>query len=495
LIRTINNFFNRLLRIPYSSYLFIFVPFIIASIRIAEEELLYGFEGASAHLVLNYTVGYLLLHLMMTTAIRIGTDLDFRKTAGITSVGLVLAWLPPIIDLFLWEQTGRNYLYFSTFRWNFVSPEQMIGESITVWLVILGTVIFAAWATRSILRAILTGSLAYITLQILAWGWIYFSRTIIDEKKMGIFESSTMIGIILVFFLYILLNWKTTIPSLKRFNHAIPWGLISIIGSRLINEPWSTSIIKGIVMALAFQFIIFANDFFDRYQDESRGGVSRPVANDDMIFMTFLMVLLSLWMLIFHERGFFLLLLFFALCSAYHLPQLRFKRLFCLNYKIEGISAAIAFLIGVMRFSISGPLGTISVNTFPEGDWAALFSLLIMGGFSLGSMFKDYKDIDQDMADKVGTIYTRLLKKGKDLQSIHRFIKISTTLMFLIPPIWLVYMNRNIYLISLLFISTVAIGFSLHAIKNRKKAVEATILLINVYLIVLSFTVPVMIYF
>ncbi len=491
MIRIINNFFNRLLHIPYSSYLFIFVPFIIASIRIAEEELLYGFEAASAHLVLNYTVGYLLLHLMMTISLRIGTGLDFRKTAGITSVGLVLAWLPPIIDLFLWEQPGRNYLYFNTFRWNFVSPEQMIGESITVWLVILGAVLFAAWATRSVLRALLTGSLAYITLQILAWGWIYFSRIIIDVKKIGVFESSTLIGIILVFFLYVLLNFKTTIPSLKRFNHAIPWGLISIIGSRLINEPWSTSIIKGIVMALSFQLIIFANDFFDRHQDESRGGVSRPVANDDMIFMTFLMVLLSLWMLIFHERGFFLLLLFFALCSAYHLPQLRLKRLFCLNYKIECISSTIAFLIGVMRFSISGPLGTISVNTFPEGNWVALFSLLIMGGFSLGSMFKDYKDIDQDMADKVGTIYTRLLKKGKELQSIHRFVKISTTLMFLIPPIWLLSMDRNIYLISLLFLATIAIGLALHTIENRKKAVEATIFLMNVYLIVLSFAVPV----
>ncbi|MBU3917820.1 UbiA family prenyltransferase, partial [bacterium] len=492
MFKSINTFFERITTVPYSSLLLLFVPIIVACIRILEEELFFGFEGATPYLVHNYVIGYLFVMLMIAGSFHLGTGLDIKKTAGFTSVGLVLGWLPALIDLALGMTEGRVYMYFPTFQWHFIYPEQMLGETITLWFVIAASGVFAFWATRNVLRTVFTCFLIYITLQIYTYGWLKICELFSDEKYLRSTESTSLVGIFLVLLLYCLFNYKTIGPSFKRCNHSFPWGLVSVIGSRLIGEVWTISIVKGIIMALAFQLIVITNDYFDREQDQSNGGKARPVSKDDMIFASYIMVLLALWMLIYHDRAFFLIMVFFALFTAYHLPGLRFKRLFCLNYKIEGSAAMICFVLGIMRFYIDGPMGTIPVHSLPRHSWAIIFSFLVMGGFSLGSMFKDYKDIEQDRFDKIGTFYTRNLKKGRSLSSIHRFICISNTVLFLVPPIWLLSRNEYSPLTFLLFMLAFLNGITLHTVKNKKNAVEGTLWLINIYLLIFVFAISIM---
>ena len=38
--------------------------------------------------------------------------------------------------------------------------------------------------------------------------------------------------------IYIAFNYKTMLPSLLRAGHAVPWGLVSIIGSQMRGDPW-----------------------------------------------------------------------------------------------------------------------------------------------------------------------------------------------------------------------------------------------------------------
>ncbi|MBU2515583.1 hypothetical protein KJ966_30060 [bacterium] len=492
MFKAVNNFFERITNIPYSPYLLLFVPIIAGCIRVLEEELFFGLEAATPYLVHNYVIGYLFLMLMITGSVHLGTGLDIKKAVGFTSVGLVLAWLPALIDLVIGRADDRIYLYFPTFQWHFIHPEQLIGETITLWFAVIASGVFAFWVTKKVIRALFTSLLIYIVLQIYAYGWYKICDLFSDGKYLGTAESMSLSGILLALFLYCLFNYKTIGPSFKRINHSLPWGFVAIIGSRFIGEVWIISIVKGVIMALAFQLIVVANDYFDREQDQSHGGKARPVSRDDMIFASYTMVLLALWVLFYHDKAFFLLVLFFALFTAYHLPGLRFKRLFCLNYQIEGLSALVCFVFGIMRFYMNGPMGPILVHSLPKQLWALIFSFLAMGGFSLGCMFKDYKDIEQDRFDKIGTIYTRYLKKGRSLASIHRFICISTSTILFAPPIWLFWRSEVNTLTVVLCILAVFPGLILHKVENKKNAVEGTLWIINLYLLIFAFAISAM---
>lgn len=495
LIKIIDDFFKRLSTIEYTIHLFIFIPIFATCIRVGQEELMFGFDAASPHLILNYLVGYLLLQMMVILVLNVGIGWDFRKLAGLASVGLILAAVPAIIDYILPVQPDRKYCYFFEFHWNFAASYQLIGETITLWFSIFGVTLFAAWATRKVTRALLSGALIYIVLQFYGWRWFALTEQNTMSPEFQLLELMTLLGIILIISLYILFNRKSMFPSLVRFNHALPWGLITAAGSRLMGEHWFISLIKGLVMSLAFQLVVFANDYFDRDQDAKHGGSARPVEREDMIFMSYIMGLLLLWMLIFHEYGFFLLLLFFALWTSYHLPPLRFKRIFCINYFFEGMSGVACFLFGVIPINYynSGEIQySKSTGIFAGGEWISIFTVLILGGYSLGSMFKDYKDIEQDKAEGIGTIYTFLLKKGMSLKTINLFVSLITSITSIVAPIWLLIIGTPILPVIVLLILAIIPCILLNTIKDRKTAVEATIWSIVIYLLLLVKHLPIL---
>ncbi len=492
MLTTIDGFLKRITSIEYSTNLLVFLPVIVGGVRVFQEELFFGFEGAEPYLAHNYIIGYLFLMLMISGALCLGTGLDYKTTTGVTSVGLVFAWVPSLIDLGLGVPEGRMYKYFPTFQWHFIHPEQPIGETITLWVAVFAAGLFAYWATKKVLPIFITSGLIYLILQIYAFGWYKLCDLISDGKHLSTAETMSLSGILLAFFLYSVMNHKTMGPSFIRCNHSFPWGLIAIIGSRFIGEEWSISIVKGIIMTLAFQLIVVANDYFDREQDQSHGGKARPVSRDDMIFASCLMILLALWVLIYYEKAFFLVMLFLAVFTAYHVPGLRFKRLFCLNYLIEGSAGMFCFVLGIMRFYAVGPMGPALVHSLPKQQWGLLFSVLIMGGFSFGSIFKDYKDIEQDRFDNIGTIYTRYLKKGRSLLAIHRFVVSSNLLLLLVPPGWLLFQGEVTVLTFLLVILAFLSAATLYKVKNKKTAVEGTLWIINIHLLILAFSISTM---
>lgn len=489
MIKTISTFFERITLIKYSSSLLIFVPIIVTCIRVFQEELFFRFEAATPYLVHNYLIGYVFLMLMIAGALHLGTGLDIKRTTGVAAMGLLFAGLPAFIDLGLGNINDRIYMYFPTFQWYFSHPGQMIGETITLLGAVLVSIIFAFWATQSIIRTIFTGFLIYGVLQIYSYGWLKICELLINEKHLELVEGMSLSGILLVFFCYSLYNYKTIGPSIMRFNHSLPWGFIVLVGSQLIREAWTVSIIKGIIMALAFQLIVVANDYFDRKQDQSHGGSGRPVTQGDMVFVSFLMVLIAWWILIFHDRAFFLILLFFSVFTAYHIPSLRFKRVFFLNYTIEGIGAMSCFTFGIMRFYLNGPSGPIVAHSFPTQSKALLFSFLAFGGFTLGCMFKDYKDIEQDRYDNVSTIYTWFMKKGRSLNSVHHLVCLLNPFIYITPVIFLYFENGPFYLCVILFVLAFLPSITLYSIKNKKMAVESTLWLTNSYLLILAIAV------
>lgn len=477
----IDSFFKRLMRIRYSAYLIILVPVAIACIRVFEEDIIHGLDTNVPFFVFHTIMFYQLMMMLILAAMRIATGRKHGEIAGAATVGLILGLLPPIIDIFIPGQEGKAYHYINEFSWLFLSPRLMLGETITLYIVIAGFGIFTAWLTRSAKRTLLAIVCSYFTLQIFAWGWNALTLQIVDFTESYFIDIMNLIAILVIFAVYASLNYKTVLPSIRRVNHALPWGLAAMIAGRMAGGEWFFIAIVGLAAVLSFLLVIIVNDYFDREQDASAGGEARFVEKDDLIFSFYMQALMLAWFLNFYPKAFAAILLFFTITACYHIPELRFKRLFCLNYKIEGFAGAAFFLLGLY---ILGP--------FPEGLWAPVITLLVMGGFSAGSMFKDYKDIDQDRLDKVGTIYTLLSARGKSIESIHRFVAVLTLSLLVVPAIWFVYLEKPYWQAAILLVMAAFPATLLLSIRNRKLAVESTMWAITCYFCALLFLVPVL---
>ncbi len=482
IFRIIDGFFQKILRIPYSAYLLLLVPIIIGCVRVLEEDVMHHLSANMDFFVLHVIVSYLVLQIMMTGSLAIASGEGFKKAAGPVAVGMVLAWIPPVLDLLIGAQDGRSYYYIREFSPFFISKNLFLGETFTVWLVLANFVVYLHWWKRSLWRTLLGFLLAWMSMQIFAWGWHEFVKLFMEFELRLFANVMSFVGLLGSFLIYSIFNFKSMWPSLKRINHALPWAIVTMLGSRLAGGDWFFTIILGLAALWMFLLVIIVNDYFDRHQDASGTEEARQVDSNNLVFAIGMQFFLLLWVMFFYPNAFVLLLLFFTITAAYHMPQLRFKRFFCMNYKTEGISGAVFFLFGLY---VNGPL--------PEGLWAPIMTLLVFGGFSGGSMFKDYKDIDEDWRDKVGTIYTRNLKKGRKLKHIHLAVSLFMSAMFVVPPVWMLVSGHNFWHAMLLFALMPLPAVLLLSLKKRPKlAVESTMWAFALYLAALAFVMPAM---
>jgi len=480
LLRVIDEFFERILNIRYSPLIFLIPPSIVGAIRMLLEDIVHRKDTNSAFFAFHTIVFYILLQMLMTASLSLASGRKAREVSGPVAMGLVLAWLPPLIDLALPAQPGRFYLYLQDFMPFFMSDRLMLGETIAVWAVISGFCAYVWWLTRSLPRTLVGFVLSYLSFQAVGSGWYNLTNLFMDINEQASFANvMSLIGLGFSFVLYSLFNLGSMLPSLRRFNHALPWAVVTMLGARLAGGSWLISIIMSATAFFAFMLVIIANDYFDRHQDAASGEAPRQPESENAVFAIGMQVALLFWLLLFYTDAFVLMLLFFFITAAYHMPQFRLKRYFCANYKIEGASGAAFFLFGLY---VNGSL--------PHGNWVAIMTLLVFGGFSGGSMFKDYKDIEEDRRDRVGTVYTRNMKKGRSLKNIHRFVAFFTSAMLLVPPLWFVYLSRPLWHSLILFVLVPLPALLLLLIKNRRLAVELTMWAFSLYLAALFVLFP-----
>lgn len=480
MIRTVDNFFKRTTRIGFSASFLIIIPAIVGSLRGLLETVIHTNMSEEPSFIFHMIVGYSLLQTMMIFAMKFVSGREYKEIGGVVSVGLVLAFLPPLLDIFISSDISVFYVYFEHFSWLMYDPNEPLGEIITLWGVVFGFTLYAAWLTKSIIKTILAVVAAYIVMQIYIWGWAAFSQLFFEKPTvMDLCAMMNYTAIWAIFIMYSVLNWKTIYPSLKRFNHCLPFAMITLVGTKLVGGSVFTMTMIGLTGGLAFMLVIIANDYFDKSQDGSAGAQARPASRDDMIFAHYLQALMVMWLLFIYPNAFAPIILFYAIWIAYHLPDLRFKRLFCLNYKSEGVAGAACFLLGLFA------LGDV-----PKGNIPAIFVMLVMGGFSACSMFKDYKDIEEDRNDKVGTIYTRSLKKGRELKNIHLFVSLMTSTCLLIPAVWLICLERPIHHALMLAAIAILPAILLQSVRNRKTAVESAMYALSAYLLTLALVIP-----
>lgn len=481
--------------IPPSPYLIVVVPIIIGCVRVAEEHLwdpslaTAGFGVGVASFMVASTfhliLFYVLVQLLLAGALALASGRQAEEMLGPVSVGLVIAWLPPLINLVVPERYRRVFSYFWEFHWDLFARYQAVGESITLWVMIVVSGIFVARLVRSIPRGLLASLLVYGCAQLVGWAWPVLSNvaaTIAGSGKSGRGLTGeghaimNLSAVLAIFVIYALQRREAWLPSLIRVNHALPAGLVAAVAARLAAEPWHEALLRGLIMAFAAQLLVVANDFLDHDQDSGAGGVARPVGRQDYVVGVYLQALLVFWVVCFRPVGFFALILFFALFTLYHLPPLRLKRLFCGAYRTEGLAAGACFLFGAQ--------GDV------RGSWLPIATVLVVGGFSVGVWFKDYKDIPQDRAAGVGTIYTRQMMKGRSLAGIHTFVRCVLSTVLLVPAVWLIAIGSAWLPAVGLVLLAGLIGLFLLGLQDRKLAVESALWALCGYLLLLLAQVP-----
>ncbi len=477
---------NRITRIEYSVTLLILVPVVVGGIRALLESLLIGVrtDFVSNELpFLHYVVFYMLLQMCVATIFSVVTGQGYRKFIGVASVGLLAAWLPPILDIgFLLaglRQSHRLYFFFREFNWDLRSERMLVGETLVLWLSLALVIIYLAWYTRSFLRTLIGGVLYYGLFHILGWLWFILAAWIVGAESLDTVKHMGWIGLGLVWFLYFIFNRKTMLPSLRRIGHAIPWGLLASIGARLCGYDWWTVVLLGAVFVAVVQMTIYLNDYFDRSMDGKLSGTARPVTRDDALFSSFILLLLALhvyW--IFPER-FYLVATFIAMSTAYHLPGVRLKRVLGVAYLMEGATAAMALLFGI------GLEGLDDV-----GFRAIVVVAMAFGGFAVGSIIKDYKDIDQDRAAGVNTFYTLVSGEGCSLRSLHILGSSLLTVALMVPTAYLYFSGEPVGMVAVMGVLSLLPQICLLSIKNRRIAVQAGIWSVNAYLAALVFILP-----
>jgi len=479
-LETTERFLRRLLAVRPSASLIVLVPVLIGLVRVAIESLWMRLADS-----FNLLLFYALTQLLMVGALSLATGRKAAELFGIVSMGLVLAWLPPLFDLVMPADTPRHFTYFFELHWDLFASYQSVGESLTLWVVIPATGVMAGWISKSVVRGLAGAALTYGVIQFMGYGWMIACKeaaTALDPAEAAPFALGplglalmNLSGIVILFLGHALWRRKTLGPSLLRVNHGLPQTLVCAIAARLGGNGWFDVGLKSVVFLLAFQLVIITNDYYDREQDAGASGKARPVEHDDLVLATYVMILLCLWTVFHAPLGFTYLALFFVLTAVYHQPPLRLKRFFCAGYKIEGFCAACAVLYGAQGAA--------------RADWLLVTALLALGGFSLASMFKDYKDIEQDRAARVGTIYTECLKRGLSLGAIHGTVRVVTTLMLLIPPSWLLARGEPLLPVLGLFALALVPGWLL-GLTHKTRAVEATLLGVAAYLFYLMLLVP-----
>lgn len=382
-----------------------------------------------------------------------------------------------MIDLMLGQPLPLQYDYFS--RWSpwFVAPEQLPGETITIWLGVLLLSSSAFWLTRSWLRAALALVSGYLALQFVMT-LPCLMVAVLPRGTGANWGAPEVVMLVLSFICLVILRWRQLGCSLRRVNHALPFATATAIGARLSGCEVTLVATKSLVTLLAFTLIVAVNDWYDR-DDDVAGGSPRPMEAHDAHLMSYLQVLLGLSVACYLSVAFVGIALFFAVGLAYHHPAVRLKRWLGLAYLSEALWGLGAFLIGALAWGRPALL--------PGPIWKGLWFVPL--GFFLSSPFKDYKDIEADRLANVRTLYTELSRMGLPILLIHRLVVVVVAGCLLVPAFWLGARGASAAQLALLLGIATAAVLAL-ALCSPKVAVERALWWIGGYLLLVAFLVP-----
>ena len=397
----------------------------------------------------------------------------FRLLTVPICLGLLLGVVPPVVDTLLSGRAGFRYMYVTT-PTLFHYAHQPPGETVAVWLAVLGSAGFVLYVTRSLWRTVFALLGVYLFFQLTAF-LIPWSLTQVWSELRPEHLNLCFWG--LCFSLFLSVRWRSLSKTLKRVNHAVPLALLTLSGACWALEPLVTTFVKVFIMLAA---VWIATGLHDHHHIDKVTG-ERQVGGHDAAWLWFFFVSGAVATLLWNQPVGLLLFVGLVSLTLYHSPATRLKRIFCVSYKIEGLGGMVSFLVGAI------PAGR---NSLP--DVLLLPALFAFGGQALISGLKDWKDMDEDMNARVYTHYTLALHRGVDPAIVHRrLVALSGIALSLAPALLGGYFGWSFLLVPLGVFAILPMVWVV-LVEDRKRAVEGMFWLLAPYLLVLAIAMRVL---
>ncbi len=411
--RTLSPFFS-LLESARSDVIHVVV--LLSCIGIARTllELLIGTNSSTGdwapfipHAIAFYVGTFLLFFVLYKILL---PNIDERRVRSFILCGMFLGLLPPIIDIFL--PVGIHYyVYFTSLEWSFFSPKQSIGESITVWLVIIGTGAYFNYSTKKIAYFFIGVTSAYALAHVISFGipaigtqYVRHAASALQhyENLFAVSEStSTLLWVLTATGTYILLRYRFFIATLKRVHHALIWGVLVLCGAQLRIGIDPLLALKAGLFALLFIFVQAQNDFYDKTSDATSNRAS-SITTEDLRMLYFFVFLICASFIFFDPTFSVIYFASFLLGFLYNHEAFRFKRHYVPATLIEASSAFLVILSGLLH--IAGDM--IVAPTY------SIVALILAFAFGLCANFRDFKDFESDRLAGINTLYVSLARRG-----------------------------------------------------------------------------------
>ncbi len=412
---------------------------------------------------------YLAVFFLFCLLFRLTLALPFEQAAKAVSVGLLLGLLPPLVDIFIGSGSSWHYIYFRGFSASLFSRGQAVSESITLWAAIVACGTFGLAAKCSRLRALLAAGGAYLVIQACSAVCLLVQRT---TSRADLWINLAWLAV--AFACYLVLRAPALKKSLLRIHHALPHTLLAACGAAWAGRPGAACLWRAMLVLFIVFILIVQNDHYDREDDspDSTGPVPDRV---DLVWGGFFFALLALWLLWSSPVLALLTGLLLGVGLLYHHPAVRLKKRFCLSYKAEGVAALIAFCIGA-----------VDLQGFTQAAALLWPGLLVLGGATVVSIPKDYKDIESDRRAGIPTYYVVLTGRGKSERSVHLWIAACVTVCLLLLPVVCFACGGPFWAGLTMVALALAVWAVLVLAENRRRAVGIMLGLVSAYLLVLA---------
>lgn len=480
----IDRLFTRIEERPFYFHRVFFAVVFVGGLRWLEDDTLARL-GHGYGQVIHYSAWYLLLYMCISAAVGLATGKGWKKTSSIVSYGIYIGIFPPWIDALYYGLGNFSYRYMLEFNWTFTGADFPIGETIVLWVSVAAAAGYGLQRTKSLLRGFGAGFAVYAVFLFCGWLLPKFAKEVLMAKlffgeslmAQNLIYTQWLIAVMIgIFFL---IEFKALRHVLLRTAHALPFVAAVGLGAQFEGGYSARVLYLMFFVLLIHVLIIGENDYFDRAQDRFAGR-NTLVSDYHVYFFRTFILWLALSFFILHVSIGILFTLYYIATLAYHHDSTRLKQICPINYKTEGVVGMFAYFIGAFALSKQH----LSAETVIGG-------LLAFGGFSLVSMFKDYKDIDADRAGHVKTIYIWGESRGWPLQKTHRLVTAIVTVTLLLAPFLVLMTQSDISGFALGLVVVLALATPICLVAFPKKlAVTTSLWSVTFYIAALSFCIP-----
>lgn len=443
-----------------------------------------GVAKVNGLLPFAYAFYYIVVGFSFYMILRYIAGISPRYSLNSARLGLLVGFLPPLIDLVYASVVNRpiqNYSYylyedFRFFPAFFYAPQHgfPLGESVAVWLIILMTLVLTVRETRNPARiagAAVAGYAVFLFFLILLPKGIadFFTTNPpalnLDLKmRLSGRNLTTQYHVYFHFAIIILYlffaNRYFRAAARKRFLHYLPFGAISAAPFVFTTNFSIVALCVPLLVMLNFLFACMQNDLYDSGLLGKGKLAANPAGSAQQAdVIKFFMILLLLLIAYLYGLGnllFFPQLIFLLMTILYNLPETRMRFYLLGGQKIEGGWGVCALWSALVCFKMN----PFQISTL-------LFTMVVFFGWAYISSIKDLKDLLNDNHAGRSTIFSFLRNRFRTLSHAVVFYKLQVAILLLLPLFYIVA-RKPIFNSILFFICAILpIWFVLHFARRR----------------------------